>query len=184
MGAELGCLWLGTTYTRQFGLGLEKTWEGAKTCAAHLRINCLLTLMFCGILIYLCLNSRCQARAGVLGGSDRSAACHTPVSGTSGSTTPALPHVPPAEAPMDAPARETSKPSPDLARRVHVGQDFDRQQKIKQDPSPPNPYKHLPSVVSVWKTKIRCKDEGNIPLVIPHTFCLHSRDSQLYKGKQ
>lgn len=169
-------------YTPQFGLGLEKTHEGDKTCAAHLRINRSVCSPFCGILIHLCLNSHCQARAGVLGRSDPSAACHTPVSGTSGRTTPALPHVPLAEAPMDAPARRTPKRLPDLAGRVHVAQDFDRQQKIKQ--SPPNPYKHPPSMVSVWKTKIRWKDEGNIPLVISHTYCLHSRDAQLYEGRQ
>lgn len=114
----------------------------------------------------------------------------TPSSVPCRSATPALTHPPLQEALRNAPARETPKPSPDLARRVHIAQEFDKQEKKQQkpktklNPNPPNCYQHLPSRLWVLKAKIQCKDEGNIPLVISHKYCLHSRDSQLSKGGQ
>lgn len=129
----LAAFGLAPMYTHQFGFGLEKKhWKGLKA-AQHTRgltgLSAHLFALWNPDLPESQLPA--QACAGVLGRSAASAASHTPRTGG----TPTHPHIPLAEDLMNAPARGTPKPLPDLARSLHIAQDFDRKQKyFKKNP--------------------------------------------------
>lgn len=171
VGAELGCLRLGTTYARQFGLGLEKnTTRGSNLHSTPEDYQvCLLTFLFCGILLYPSLHSHCQACAGALGPFRCSShpqlwalqKCHScpPTPPTAGSSE---------ECTSQRNTQTIARPRQEGSYCTGLWQTSKKPTKTKNqiELKSLNCYQHLPSRLSVLKAKIPCKDEGNIPLVI------------------
>lgn len=169
---------------------LGKTLEGAKTCAAHLRINRSVCSPFCSVESWFTWVSTWQKCPFLPVTHPPLGPAEVPLLPSHTSHWPKLWGMHQQE---EHPKHRQTSPGGNVLHRTLADKKTTKNKNQKQanktkkknpkrNPNPPNHYKHLPSKVSVLKAKIWCKDEGNIPLVISHKYCLHSRDSQVYKG--